>query len=398
MDKINHNNTPILFNFVKSIIINTFNPEMLEIKEIRDRKGLKQFVTFPFSVYKGNKYWVPPIIKDELKQLSRDSNPFFKNLDGKFWTAWKDGHCVGRIGALVDHAYNKKIGSKMGRITRMEFIDDAGVSKGLFDTAENWIREQGMEAVHGPLGLSNLDNQGLLIEGFDHLPSIASVYHLPYYKEHFESNGYEKENDWLEFRLSLGETALNKGKRGSEIVKKRYGFEVHKFTTNAEMQEYLFPVFHLLNEAFEDLPYVIHFDDDMIRAIGDKYFKVLNPKFVRVVKKDGELVAFIIGIPSLSSAMQKANGKLFPFGVYHVLKAMKKPEVIDLYLTGVSPKYHTSGAAVILFAEIQEEMMNQGITQMETTGVFETNHNVISNWKNYDHIQHKRRRCFVKKV
>lgn len=371
---------------------------MVEIKEVRDQKGLKQFVKFPFSLYKGNKYWIPPIIKDEMKQLTRDSNPFFKDLDACFWTAWKDGKCVGRIGALVDHRYNKKNNIKMGRTTRMEFIDDDEVSGELFRTAEKWIQEQGMDAVHGPLGLNNLDNQGLLIEGFDYLPSIASVYHLPYYLSHFEKNGYEKENDWLEFRLSLGETAVNKARRGAEIVRKRYGFEVIRFSSNKEMMEYLFPVFHLLNEAFQDLPYVVRFDDEMIRTVGEKYFKVLNPKFVRVIKKDGELAAFIVGIPSLSEAMQKANGSLFPFGFYHVLKALKHPKVIDLYLTGVSPEYHTSGAAVILFAEIQQEMLNAGIKEMETTGVFETNHNVISNWKNYEHIQHKRRRCFVKKL
>ncbi len=369
---------------------------MFEIKEVRDQKGLRQFVRFPFTIYKGNPWWIPPIVKDEMKQLSPDSNPFFRDIDARFWTAWKDGRMAGRIGALIDHRYNRKHGLKMGRITRMEFLDDREVSRGLFGTAEKWIREQGMEAVHGPLGLSNLDNQGLLIEGFEYLPSIASVYHLPYYRQHFEENGYEKENDWVEFRLSLGEAAVKKASRGAEIVKKRYGFEVKKFATNKEMQEYLFPVFHLVNEAFQDLPYVIHFDDDMIRAIGEKYFKVLNPKYVRVITKDGQLAAFIIGIPSLSEAMQKANGKLFPFGFYHVLKAMKNPSVIDLYLTGVSPEYHTSGAAVILFAEIQSEMLRSGITQMETTGIFETNHNVISNWKNYDHIQHKRRRCFVK--
>ncbi len=398
MNKINQDYTLILIKFVRLKSRNISYPKMFEVKEVRDQKGLKQFVRFPFQVYRGNEYWIPPIINDELKQLTPDSNPFFQDLDAKFWVAWKNGRIVGRIGAIVNHAYNKKNGVKMGLITRMEFFDDPEVSKGLFDTAENWIREQGMEAVHGPLGLSNLDNQGLLIDGFDYLPSIASVYHLPYYQKHFEDNGYEKENDWVEFRLTLGEKAVNKGKRGAEIVKKRYGFEVQKFSSNKEMQSYLFPVFHLVNEAFQDLPYVIHFKDDMIRSIGDKYFKVLNPKFVRIVKKDGELVAFIIGIPSLSKAMQKANGKLLPFGFYHVLKALKNPEVIDLYLTGVSPEYHTSGAAVILFAEIQEEMMKAGITQMETTGVFETNHNVISNWKNYDHIQHKRRRCFVKKL
>jgi len=369
---------------------------MFEIKEVRDQKGLMQFIEFPFQLYKGSKYWIPPLRKDELDQLSPEDNPFYQHLDAKFWTGWKDGKCAGRIGALIDHSYNQKNSVKMGRITRIEFIDDEEVSFKLFQQAETWLKDQGMKAIHGPLGLNNLDNQGVLIEGFDYLPSIASVYHHPYYLKHFEKNGYSKENDWLEFRLTLGETALKKASRGAQIIKRRYGFEVTKFQTSKELMKYLFPVFHVLNAAFRELPYVTEFSDEMIEKIGKKYFKVLNPDFVRIIKKDGELVAFIVGIPSLSKAMKKANGRLFPLGFYYIMKTLKKPEVIDLYLTGVAPEHQSSGAAVILFAEIQEEMMKQGIKVMETTGVFETNHNVISNWKNFDHIQHKRRRCFVK--
>jgi hypothetical protein len=371
---------------------------MFEITEAKDKKQLREFVRFPHAVYRGNKYWIPPLIDDEIKQLTPDGNPFFQNLEAKFWLCYKNGKPSGRIGALIDHNYNERNNIQYGRIMRMEFFDDPEVSKALFETAENWMREQGMKFVHGPLGLSNLDNQGLLIEGFEEIPSVASVYHLPYYQEHFNKNGYKKENDWLEFRLSLGEKAVNKAKRGAEIVKKRYGFEVIRFSSNKELQEYLFPVFRLLNEAFKELPYIVHFNDDMIRKIGEKYFKVLNPRYVRMIKKDGKLAAFIIGIPSLSEAMKKANGRLFPYGFFYVLRAMRHPKIIDLYLTGVAPEHQSAGAAVVLFAEIQEEMLKQGITEMETTGVFETNHNVISNWKNYDHVQHKRRRCYVKKL
>jgi hypothetical protein len=371
---------------------------MLEIQEVKTPKQKKQFVKLPFSIYKGDPMWVPPIIKDELKQLSPETNPSFEYCDAKFWTAWKDKKCVGRIGAILNRKYNEKTGKKFGRFTRMEFIDDRDVSKALIQTAEKWLGEKGMEYIHGPLGFSNLETQGMLIEGFDYLPSIASVYHKPYYKEHIEALGFEKENDWVEFRLTIGEQAHKKGKRGAEIVKRRYGFEVIRPKTNEELQQYTKPLFLLLNDAFQELPYTTPFNDRMIDAIADKYFKILNPRFVRIIKKDEEFVAFVVGMPSLSKAMQKANGKIFPFGVYHIMKALKKPEVIDLLLTGVAPKYHTSGAAVILFAELQDEILNMGIDQMETTGIFETNHNVISNWKNYEHIQHRRRRCFIKEI
>ena len=371
---------------------------MIQIKEVVNSQDIKDFVGLQFEIYKNDKMWVPPIIKEERKTYSPETNPALKFYENKFWTAWKDGKCVGRIGAIINEDYNKKIDRKIGRFTRMEFIEDKDVSRELFEKAENWLRKKGMEAVHGPLGFTNLDHQGLLIEGFDHLPSIASVYHKAYYHEHISELGYKKENDWVEFRLTLNETVVNKGVRGSKLIKRRYGFEVLKFEKKSELLEYAPRIFKILNEAFVDLPYVSPINDELVKKYIDEYFEIINPKYVRIVLKDTQIVAFVITMPSLSKAMQKAKGKLFPFGVTHIMKALKKPEVIDLLLTGVVPEYHSSGAAVILFAEIQEEMLKQGIDQMETTGIFETNHSVISNWKNYEHIQHKRRRCFVKNL
>jgi hypothetical protein len=371
---------------------------MFEIREVKTKKDLNRFIDLPFRLYQGSRYWIPPIRTDELKQLQPEYNPSFKTTTARFWTAWNGKKCVGRVGALVMHDRDNGSNAKAGRLTRMEFIDDVAVSDKLFEVAENWLRDQGMKTVSGLLGFNNLDNQGILIEGFDHLPSVASVYHHPYYQEHFEKAGYVKENDWLEFRLTLGEAAFKKASRGAEIVKKRYGFTVKSFATAKEMQPYALQVFHLMNRSFQDLPYVSRLSDEMIGYISKKYLKVLDPRFVKMIFLGDELVAFIIGMPSLSKAMQKANGRLFPFGLLYVLKAMRKPEVIDLLLTAVAPEYHTSGAAVILFAELQAEMLKHGITQMETTGIFETNHNVISNWKNFENIQHKRRRCYVKEL
>ncbi len=341
---------------------------------------------------------MPPLKNDEIQQLTPESNPAYEYCKAKFWTAWDGNACVGRIGGIINDAYNEKTGENLGRITRCEFIDDKEVTKLLFDTVEKWFKEEGITIAHGPLGFSNFDNQGLLIEGFDYLPSVASVYHKPYYQTHFDDLGYTKENDWVEFRLTVGDQAHNKAVRGAQIVKKRYGFDVLSFSTTAELRPYGQLVFKVLNDAFADLPYVSPFSDEMIKLYSEKYFKILNPKFVKIIKKDGELAAFIIGMPSLSEAMKKANGNLFPLGFYHILQALKKPKVIDLLLTAVLHEFHTSGAAVILFAELQEEMLKHGIDQMETTGIFETNHNVISNWKNYEHIQHKRRRAYRKNL
>ena len=368
----------------------------LEIREVRSHSEKKEFVNFQFKVYQGNQYWVPPIKKDEMKALSPETNPAFKFCDAKFWLVYKDGSCAGRIGAMVNHAYNKKVGIKYGRINRIEFINDQEVFDLLIDTAEDWIKSQGMEKVHGPLGFSNLDTQGLQIEGFDHLPSIASVYHLPYYMEHFERRAYEKENDWVEFRLSLNEAVISKANRGMELLKKRFGFEIVETKTKSDLKKHTHRIFEILNEAFTELPYVAELNEDMIELYTKKYFDILDPNYVTLVAKEGVIIGFFIGLPNLSSAMQKAGGKLLPFGFWHVMKEFKHPKVIDMMLTGVMPEYHSSGVAVLLVGELQRRMVEKGIFTMETTGVFETNHNVISNWKNYDHVQYKRRRCYVK--
>ena len=368
---------------------------MIQIKDVNTLNDIKQFVDLPFNLYKNHPYWIPPIKKEEINQLKPEVNPAFAFCDAQFWTAWEDGKCVGRIGAIINHDYNKKIGRKMGRFSRFEVIDKQEVTGKLFETAQNWLIEKGMEAIHGPLGFTNLDNQGLLIEGFDYLPSIASVMHFPYYQQQIEKRGFEKENDWVEFRLKI-EAVPEKALRLVEIIKKRNDLEVIHFKEKAEMKNYLKDVFHLLNKAFDELPYVAPFSDDMIAYSAKKYMDVLKPKYIVVIKKDGQMVAFIVGLPSLSKAMQKAKGKLFPFGFLHVIKALNNPEVMDLLLTGVDPHLQRMGLPAILISELQKSMIENGVKYVETTGMFEDNLKGATTWKNYDHIQHKRRRCFVK--
>ena len=370
----------------------------IEIKELNTNKEFKDFVNVQFDIYKDNNYWVPPIKKDELKALKAEFNPAFRFCEAKFWVAYKEGKCVGRIGAIINHKYNEKTNTKVGRFTRGEFIEDIEVSKKLLETAESWLKENGMTEVQGPLGFTNLDHQGMLVEGFDHLPSAASEYHLPYYKEHLEKLGYKKEIDWIEFRLFL-EGMPEKAKRGAQIVKKRSNLTVKSFTKSSELQQYATQLFEILNEAFKDLHSVVQLDKEMIDYYVKRYLMLLNPEFVKLVfDAEENLIAFIIGLPSLSEALQKANGSLFPFGWYHINKALKNPKVIDLMLTGILPEYQAKGVTAVLFYELHEVMEKYGVTEMETTGIFETNEKVIINWKNYEHIQHKRKRCWTKKL
>jgi len=370
---------------------------MIHLKEVVSSRDINEFVRFPFDLYKYDKYWIPPLIKEEYKQIDPHINPAYEFCDAQFWTAWNNDKCVGRVGAIINHNYNDKIGKKMGRISRIEFVDDNEISSKLFAEAENWLKEKGMNAVHGPLGFTNFDNQGLLIEGFNYLPSVASVMHFPYYQKHFEDNGYQKEIDWVEFRLTIEEIP-EKAKRLAEIIKARNNLNVIRLTKKSDFKLYMEDIFHLLNKAFAELPYVAPFSDEMISFSADKYINVLQPKYVVIIKKEEQIVGFIIGLPSLSEAMQKARGSLFPFGFLHILKALKKPKVVDLLLTGVDPHFQKLGLPAILINEIQKTLIENGVKYVETTGMFETNLKGATHWKNYNHIQHKRRRCFVKEL
>lgn len=369
----------------------------LTIRKIDSKSDFKKFVQLPFDLYKDNAYWVPPIKDDELKALSPETNPAFKYNTATFWLAERDGKVVGRVGAIISPAANEKFNEKMCRVSRIEFIDDAAVVKLLLDTVEQYALENGMNGVHGPLGFTNLDHQAMLVEGFDQLPSIASEYHLPYYHKHLEALGYEKEIDWVEFKLKVLKEIPEKAVKLNDLIKKRYNLTVKSFENKEELKKVAMDVFHLLNTAFEELFSFVPMPDDLLQFYVNKYIEVLNPKFVKVVlDKEEKIIGFIVSLPSLSEAMQKANGKLFPFGFIHITKALKHPKVADLLLTGIHPDWQAQGVSALLITELQQIMIEHGVEWVETTGMIETNEKAINHWKNYEHIQHKRKRCYRK--
>ncbi len=368
----------------------------IEVKEVISERDIKAFVMFPFKHYKGNTYWVPPLIKSELASLKPSSNPAFSYCEVKMWLAYADGKIAGRIAAIINHDYNRKTGISYGRISRMEFTDDERVSTVLFNTACEWLKSEGMSTVHGPLGFSNLDVQGLLIEGHNYLPSLGSVYHYPYYQKHWENYGFEKEADWVEFRIQVEEIP-EKAKRVTALVKERYKLRTVRFKSRKELKEYGRRIFKVFNESFAELPYVTHMNEEMTDFYIKKYLSSLHPAYSFAIEdSDGRLLAFAICSPNISEALQKAGGKLFPFGLLHILKAMKKGETSDLLLLGVIPEYQRLGLTAIFMQEAHSHLLNNGKKHLETTGIFETNLKAIEHWKNYKNIQHKRRRCFRK--
>lgn len=372
---------------------------MIEIKQVKTNKEFKSFVKLPFEIYKDNKFWVPYIIKDELKSLRPKTNPAFENCEAEFWLAYKDNKLVGRIGAIINHSYNQKVEEKIGRFTRLEFFDDEEVSRGLISTAEEWLKSRGMTRVLGPLGFNNLDNQGLLVEGFDYIAAMGSVYHLPYYHKHIEKLGYSKEIDWIEFRFKYDDIP-EKGLRLKDVIEKRFNVKVLNLKTRKDIEPYIIKLFNLVNDSFVDLPFVSRFSDKLISFYSKKYLTIIQPRFVKiVVNEQDDIVGFIISIPSISKAMQKANGKMFPFGFIHILKALRKPVEFELLLAGINPKMQGMGIPALIMTSLQTEYMkHQKPGWVETTGNFETNHKAYEHWKNYDFIQHKRKRCYQKSL
>ncbi len=371
----------------------------VQIKVVEGIKDIKAFVQFQFDLYKNEKMWVPPIKMDEIKTITPESNPSFLYSDCRFWLAYKDGKVAGRIGSILNRRENEGVEKKVARFTRLEFINDFEVSKALLETAENWSKEMGYEIIHGPLGFSNLDHQATLIEGFEHLPSVASEWHMPYYKEHIEKCGYEKEMDWIEFRLTLPDSVPEKVIKVAEIVRQRMGVTIKTFKTNKEMLPYAHEMFTLFNVAFGELFSFVPLDEKMKEFYIQKYIPILSPRFVKLIfDKENTLIGFIIALPSLSKAMQKAKGKLLPFGWWHILKAYKKNDTIDLLLTGMDPRLQGMGYAALFMEEMLKTAKSNGAKWAETTGMIETNHKAIQNWKSYEHIQHKRKRCFIKNL
>lgn len=369
------------------------------IRPVTDKKTLNDFVNLQLFIYKNNPYFVPQLIADEKKALVKATNPAMDFCDSMFWVAYKNGKAVGRIGALINPLINEKNNEKVGRITRTEFIDDNEVVDMLFDVAERWIMSKGMEKIMGPLGFTNLDHQGLLIEGHDWMPAVASDYHMDYYQKHFDRLGYQKEIDWLEFRITFPTEMPDKAWRVEEMVTNRYGLQLVEFETKADLKPYAVDLFNVFNEAFTNLFGTFQLPQKLKDFYINKYFPLLHPKFVKMVKsKEGEIAGFLVCMPSLAKALQKANGKLLPFGWYHLKKAFEKPTEVELMLTGIKPEMQKMGVVSVLMNNLWKTCKSYNIQYVETTGMLENNNVAIQMWKMFDHVQHKRKRCYFKDI
>lgn len=369
----------------------------VEIREVKMDRQLKEFINFPYRLYKDHPYWVPPLYFDEVNTLHWDKNPSFENNEARLLLAYKDNKIVGRIAAIYNPKYIEKWGNAYMRFGWVDFIDDREVSKALFDAVETWARSLNLTAIHGPLGFTDLDPEGMLVEGFDELGTLAMIYNHAYYPEHLADYGYIKDIDWVEYEIKVPTEPIEKISKAAEIVLKRNNLHLLNVKRKQDLLDYAMELFELLDEEYSHLYGTVPLSKKQMQNYVDQYFGFVIPEFVPVVlDENNKMVAFGIVMPSFSKALQKSKGRMVPFGWFHMLKALKVHDRADLYLIAVKSAYQGKGVNAVLMDQIQKAFIKHGITKVETNAELETNASVQNQWKLFEKRQHKRRRCFIK--
>ena len=378
----------------------------VQIKRVETKKDLKAFIECHYDLYEGNQYDAPNLYSDELKTLSKDKNAAFDFCEAEYFLALKEGKVVGRVAAIINNKANEKWDKKDVRFGWIDFIDDIEVSKALLKAVEDYGKEKGMTSVVGPLGFTDMDPEGMLTWGFDQLGTMATIYNYDYYPKHMEKlGGWEKDNDYVEYRLDVPETAPEKYTKIAEMVEKRYNLHARKLTKKEIFEGgYGKKLFDLINVTYSHLYGFSELSERQIDQYVKMYFPLADLDLITVVEdgnKDNQLVGLAITIPSLTRALQKCHrGRLFPFGWWHLLRAIKfhKTEVVDLLLIGVLPEYRSKGANSLVFADLIPRYVKYGFKWGETHVEMETNESVQSQWGPLDPTMHKKRRCYRKAI
>ena len=365
------------------------------------KKALGRYVQFGIDLYRGNSCYVPPLIFDEVNTLLPEKNPAFEFCEAQSFMAYRDNRPVGRITALVNHMLNEKTGRKEARFGFVDFVDDPEVSDALFEAAEQWARDKGMTEIIGPMGFSDMDHEGMLVEGFNEMGTMATIYNYPYYPGHVERLGYRKDTDWVEFRITIPDRLPEKMGRIAEIVLKKYDLRIIKYTSAKRIKaDYGEALFRLINEAYADLYGYSPLTDSQIAYYIDMYLGILKLDYVSiVVDRNDELVGVGISMPSLSEALRKSGGKLFPLGWWHILKALRgKNPVVDLMLIALKPEYQSKGVNSLFFYDLCNIFIRDGVKFAETNLELEENIHVQSQWEYFERRQHRRRRAYRKQL
>lgn len=366
------------------------------IKEIFTRSELKKFIEFPHKLYKGNPYWVPSLFFDEVNTLTKDKNPAFETASARYWLAFRDGKIVGRIAGILLPAHQQKWGENFVRFGWFDFIDDPEVVSALLAKVESWALEIGAEGVHGPLGFTDLDREGMLVDGFEELATLATNFNFPYYQKRLEEHGYTKDVDWVSNEIQLVDKSIGRVEQAAEIVSKRYDLHLFK-GSKKELYKIAPQIFEVVNEAYRNLYGTVPLTKKQIKTYIDQYFGFALLKYITVVlDKNDRAVAFGITFPSFSKALQRSGGKLFPFGFIHFLWALYFNDTIDLYLEGVIDEYRGKGLNGMMMNILFKNYIKNGIKKVETNLTLENNNDVQVQWKYFDARQHKRHRVYIK--
>ncbi len=371
----------------------------IQLKEVKTKKELKHFINFAYDLYKGNKFWCPPIFFDEMDTLHWDKNPAFEYCEARYWLAYDGDKIVGRIAGIINNKANEIWSEKRIRFGWFDFIDDAEVPKLLLDAVSNWGKEKGLDTIHGPLGFTDMDKEGLLIKGFEELGSIASYYNHAYYQNRVEALGYEKDVDWVQSLFPIPDVVPEKISRFSVLVQHKFKLHVLEVKKTKEFLPYAKPIFETLNKCFKDLYGFVPLSEKQINMLVKAYFSFVRPEFVGVVLNEAnDVVGFGVALPSLTKALQKCKGKLFPFGFIYLYRALKSNEMVDMYINGVDPEYHNKGVPSVYFNFMCENFIKKKVKWALSNPQLEDNSKALNLWQHFDSRQHITRRCYIKAI
>ena len=374
----------------------------VEIKKITTRRELKEFVRFGNDFYKDSEHFCPQLIADELNTFDEKHNPAHEVCEYILFMAYRDKRPVGRIAGLINHAANSKWNVKKVRFGWMDFIDDQEVSFALLDAVAEWGKSKGMDRLNGPVGFTDFDHQGLLIEGYEYLAPMASLYNYPYYVRHMDAYGLQKEADWIEYQIYPPAELPERFARMDKIVRDRTKVRVDKVQNCKELvKKYGIQYMDVIDQAYQKLYNFQPLSDRQKRHYCNMYFPLLNFDFVTlVVNEQNEVVGVGVGMPDISDALRKCKGRLFPFGWYHMLKALraKQMEAFDLLIIAVRPDYQDKGLNAVIIADQHPSFVKYNVKEVETTAIMETNHKNLGHWEIFPHKYHKRRRAYIKSI
>ncbi|WP_276878888.1 N-acetyltransferase [Bacteroides heparinolyticus] len=375
----------------------------ITIKKVSTRRELEKFIRFNYRLYKENPYSVPDLFDDMLNTFNKKKNAAFEFCEADYFLALRDGEIVGRVAAIINHKANRTWNKKDVRFGWIDFIDDAEVSEALMRTVEQWGKERGMTHIQGPLGFTDFDAEGMLIEGFDQLSTMSTTYNYPYYSTHIERMGFEKDADWVEYKIYIPDDIPDKHKRISELIQRKYNLNVVKCTSARTLaKKYGQAIFELMNEAYRPLYGYSALSQRQIDQYIRMYLSIIDLRMVTLITDaDDRLIAVGLSMPSLSKALQKSNGRLLPLGWYYLGKTIflkRYPKILDLLLVAVKPEYQNKGVNALLFSDLIPVYRKLGFEYAESNPELEMNGKVQAQWEYFKTEQHKRRRCFVKEI